>query len=72
MNLPPGVFLVSNCMKEPGHSVFAEIVQPTCAREKQWRTIIDAGANHRRCHIFKSPSDYLSMSFSVPNPLARN
>jgi hypothetical protein len=72
LTLPEGVFLVSNIMDAPGQPVFAETVRPFSHRQAQWRAILKAGADHRLCHIFEHPAEYLAMSLEVNYPRERN
>ena len=55
MNLPNGVFLMSNTVVDRYTAVFAEyVVSPLPEREKQWEKIVSLGCNNRLCHIFKN------------------
>ena len=72
LGLPEGVYLVSNVMDAPGQPIFAQTVVPVSQRLAQWQAIVDAGVNHRLCHVFKHPADYLTMSLEVPYPHERN
>lgn len=72
MSAQEGLFLVSNVGHSPNQPLFAEIVQPAARREAQWRKIVACRANHRLCHLFKSPADYLESTADVSNYLQRN
>ena len=58
INLPTGVFLVSNCFSSPQKSIFAQYVLPLPERENQWQQICAAGASQRNCHIFKDETAF--------------
>ena len=62
MQLPTGVFLVSNCYMPMGHRtvtpVFAERITALDDREAQWERIKDSGANGRNCEIHKNSESY--------------
>jgi len=55
MELPSGLYLMSNMAAQDGDSVFrAYILSPLSEREKQWAMIKLAGADNRLCRIFKT------------------
>ena len=62
MELPTGVYIVSNCYKRirPDKYVPAieEEVVPFEQREAQWERIKAARANHRLCFVYTSFEDY--------------
>jgi hypothetical protein len=58
MELPEGVYLVSNVYEQKGKPAFADNVSLLSQRNKQWERIIKASANQRLCHIFKTRKDY--------------
>lgn len=60
MELPEGVYLVSNVYEQKGKPAFAENVSPLPERNKQWERIVEAFANHRLCDVFETKKDYVS------------
>lgn len=58
MQLPEGVFLVSNVFHNPTTTVFAEEVSPVSERSAQWDRIVSAGADQRGCRVFKSRIEF--------------
>ncbi len=56
MNLNGG-FMVSNCGRSPGKSVFEENVQVGADRQAQWRRIVAVRANGRTCQVFRSRAE---------------
>jgi hypothetical protein len=72
LSLPEGVYLVSNVMDAPGQPIFAQTVAPVAQCLTQWQAIVAARVNHRLCHVFRNPADYLTMSLDVPYPRERN
>ena len=62
MELPEGVYLVSNVYEQKGKPAFAEKVTPLSERNKQWQKIVNARANHRLCDVFKTNKDYEAWS----------
>ena len=72
MSAAEGLFLLSNVGHTPSQPLFAQLVAPPDQRETQWQEIVACGANHRFCHLFKSPNDYLEFSASVSYLLQRN
>ena len=52
--------------------MFAEKVRPHSDREAQWQAILATGGNHRLCHVFDNPADYLALSLEIPYPRERN
>jgi len=62
MELPEGVYLVSNVYEKKGKPAFAEKVSPLSKRNKQWERIVKAWANHRLCDVFKTKKDYEACS----------
>lgn len=75
LHLPPGLFLVSNCMKTPVDSIFAERIAPKADRAAQWHRIVDAGANGRLCHVFTSAAaadDYYTQLAGITLDPQRN
>jgi len=51
--------------------MFDETVAPIRDRDAQWQAIVTARANHRHCHVFKHPADFLAFSLAIPyNPRA--
>ena len=62
MELPEGVYLVSNVYEQKGKPAFAEKVTPLSERNKQWQKIVNARANHRLCDVYKTKKDYEAWS----------
>jgi len=58
MSLPEGVYLVSNILKNPMQSCFAEKVAPLNLRKDQWNRIIKADVQQNLCHVFKTEDEY--------------
>jgi hypothetical protein len=58
MELPEGVFLVSNLVKNRMESLFEEKVSALYDREKQWKKITEVGVAQRLCHLFKDRPHY--------------
>jgi hypothetical protein len=71
-SLPEGLYLVSNVMEAPSQPLFAETVRPTKDRAAQWQAIVAARANHRHCHVFDHPADFLAFSLEIPYARERN
>jgi len=57
-SLLPGDYLVSNVFEATGQPIFAEIIKPKGQRESQWKAIVAARANRRRCQVFNSKKHY--------------
>jgi hypothetical protein len=72
LSLLAGDYLVSNVMEAPSQPMFAQTIAPQDQRERQWKDIVAAHANGRRCHVFASAKDYIAMSLDVPFPNDRN
>ena len=72
MSAQEGLFLVSNVGCSPSQPLFSAIVLPDEGREAQWRQIVACRANHRLCHLFKSPEDYLKVIADFSNSFQRN
>lgn len=58
MQLPEGLFLVSNCFYNRGQSVFEEVIDPQPLRDQQWLKIVLSGASDRTCIIFRDATNY--------------
>ena len=58
MSLPEGVYLVSNILKNPMQSSFAEKVAPLKLRKSQWNRIIESNVQQRLCHVFDTEDEY--------------
>jgi hypothetical protein len=55
MNLPSGIYLMSNMVAPDRDSVFREyVLSPLSEREKQWQRIKLAGADNHLCRLFKT------------------
>jgi hypothetical protein len=65
MQLPEGVYLVSNVYEEKGKPAFEENVSPLPERNKQWKRIVEALVNHRLCNVFETKKDYVSWSKTI-------
>lgn len=48
--------------------MFAETTRLLRGRAAQWQAIVAARANHRLCHVFEKPADYLAFSLEIPTP----
>jgi hypothetical protein len=58
MDLPEGLFFVSNIYLTGFKPAIAEEVVPMSLRVKQWERIVKVGADRRLCYVFKSRHDY--------------
>jgi hypothetical protein len=58
MNMAEGQYLVSNIGYTPVRPILAESVVEFNLREFQWKRIVEVGANHRLCYVFKSQGEY--------------
>lgn len=58
MKIPDGLYLVSNLVDNKAKSIFIEKVSPLSEREAQWKRILSASVNQRKCHVFKTEEDY--------------
>lgn len=58
MQLPEGLYLVSNTYKNQMQSIFEEEISPPADRIQQWGRIVQAGADQRLCRIFQNKKDY--------------
>ena len=65
MELPEGVYLVSNVYEQKGKPSFAEKVSPLSERNKQWERILEVWANHRLCEVFKTKKNYENWSKTI-------
>ena len=54
MDLPEGLFLVSNIGFDRFNPGFAEDLSPPSLRMEQWERIVKAGTDQRLCHIFRT------------------
>lgn len=59
MELPEGVYLVSNVYEDNNTPAYADEVPPLFKREEQWKKIVKAYADQRLCNVFKTKKDYL-------------
>jgi hypothetical protein len=60
MQLPEGLYLVSNLYENELQSIFEEEISPSDLREQQWGRIVLAGAVQRLCRIFQNKGDYIA------------
>ena len=58
LEIPTGLFLVSNVGWDLELPAFAEKVVRHSEREAQWKKIVEFGADQRLCHVFKDVHDY--------------
>jgi hypothetical protein len=58
MELPENVYIASNTFMQKGISVYDDKVAPMSKRDIQWKKIVEASADQRMCHIFKTQADY--------------
>ncbi len=58
MQLPEGLYLVSNLHRTRFQSMFAEEIATLVNREKQWKRIVAVGVSQKLCHVFKTKKDY--------------
>jgi len=58
MELPENAYIASNLFVQEGISVYDDKVAPMSKRENQWKKIVKASADQRKCHIFKTKADY--------------
>jgi hypothetical protein len=59
MELPEGVYLVSNVYEDKDTPAYADLVPPLFKREEQWRKIVKSHADQRLCDVFKTKKDYI-------------
>ncbi len=59
MELPEGVYLVSNVYEDKNTPAYADEVSPLFKREEQWKKIVTAYADQRLCNVFMNRKDYL-------------
>jgi hypothetical protein len=60
LKLTAGLYLVSADCTRTGEPVFEGIVVVEQMREKQWREIKKAGADYRKCRVFRSRAQFES------------
>ena len=62
MELPTGLFIVSNCYEMIGPRIytpaFCGCVAPPEMREAQWEQIRNSGADQRMCKVYPSSEEY--------------
>ncbi|GEM_PF-3210295 len=58
LQIPSGLYLVSNICWTPYSPVFGEKVVKDADREKQWKRIVDCGAAQKMCHIFANQKEH--------------
>lgn len=59
MQLPEGLYLVSNTYKNQMQSIFEEETSPPAERIQQWGRIVRAGADQRLCRVFQNKEEYV-------------
>lgn len=59
MELPEGVYLVSNVYEDKDTPAYADEISPLFKREEQWRKIVKSHADQRLCDVFKTKKDYI-------------
>jgi len=71
MDLPEGVFILSNIMDAPGQPKCFESVSLASERGKQWERIVLRGCNNRFFWVFKNEEEamaYLSSRYKESPP----
>ena len=58
MELPENAYIASNLFIQKGISVYDDKVAPLLKRDMQWKKVVEASADQRMCHIFKTKADY--------------
>jgi hypothetical protein len=58
LQIPTGLFLVSNVCWAPDKPIFAEKVVSQSERENQWKRIVESRVVQRLCHIFADEKDH--------------
>ena len=58
LQIPAGLYLVSNLGWAPGKPIFEEKVVRQSDRENQWERILKCGADQRLCLIFANKKDH--------------
>ena len=67
MQLPEGVYLVSNCYRSSNQKLkpaFEEKVSPLSERNEQWKRIVEASSNHRLCSVYDTKKDFSDPQYS--------
>jgi hypothetical protein len=59
MELPEGVYLVSNVYEDNNMPAYEDEVSPLLKREEQWGKIVESYADQRLCNVFKTKTDYI-------------
>jgi hypothetical protein len=59
MELPEGVYLVSNVYEDNNTPAYADEVLPLFKREEQWKKIVKSYADQRLCNVFNNKKEYL-------------
>jgi len=65
MQLPEGLYLVSNTHEKRFQSRFAEEIAGLDQRKHQWKKIVAAGVSQTLCYVFKTKKDYEIWSSQV-------
>lgn len=60
MQLPEGLYLVSNLYPNPMQSLFEEEISPSTVRDQQWKKIVLAGVHQRFCCIYQNREEYVA------------
>ena len=58
MQLPEGLYLVSNTHENRFQSKFAEEIAAFDQKRNQWKKIVAAGVSQALCYVFKTKKDY--------------
>jgi len=58
MQLPEGLYLVSNTHENRFQSKFAEEIAAFDQKGNQWKKIVAAGVSQTLCYVFKTKKDY--------------
>jgi len=58
MQLPEGLYLVSNIHENRFQSRFAEEIAAFDQKGNQWKKIVAAGVSQTLCYVFKTKKDY--------------
>lgn len=58
MQLPEGLYLVSNTHENRFQSKFAEEIAAFDQKRNQWKKIVAAGVSQTLCYVFKTKKDY--------------
>jgi len=69
MALPEGVYLVSSVADDEFRPLFEQyITKAGPAREMQWEAVKKAGADQRRCLVFRTKHDWIEFYPRIGSP----